>query len=135
MEYKVLNEKTMENIKNEFESRSAEWDLDKLKVALMTYEITLDKLYKTLAFKKKGVELYMKDASLANPTFNYEKDIEYAEMLREIQLIDLNAELQKLQGQIESTEFQIPLMKEKINNYKIPSIEVVEEVPQDAKVV
>lgn len=115
MEYKVLNEDSKKAIQEQFEENSKEWTLEQTKIALHNYNVELVKLEKELKLKSIAIKLYKEDASILAPVFSYEKNEEYVNALRDMKLPDMEAELQKLVGKIESTTFQIPLMENKVS--------------------
>ncbi len=114
MEYKVLNEETKELIRESFKENSQDWTLEETKVAVHNYRNELIKLEKDIKLKTIAIDSYKKDSSILAPVFAYEQSKEYADTLRDMKIPDMEAELQKVIGKIESTTFQIPLMEEKV---------------------
>jgi len=125
MEYEILSEGTQENIRKEFETRSKEWSKEQMLMALYNYKKELDNLLLDKNLLSIAIDEYKKDPIILNPVFAYESNLEYQIALRNKKIPEMEADLQKLKGQIESTVFQIPLMQEAIDNFK--ELEVIEE--------
>jgi len=135
MEYKILNESSRENVRKELMERSKEWSVEQTQIALHNYRGELAKIEKEIEFKTMAIKLYKADPTIKSPVFNYESNLEYATMLRDMKIPEMEEELAQKLGQMESTVFQIPIMEELISTIiperdeKAKAIEaIIEEV-------
>ena len=119
MEYEILDEKILGEIKEQFETRSIDWTEEQTSNALKNYTVELENLRSTINLQRIGLRLYKEDASINRPVFAYEASIEYAEALREQKLPEMEASLNENVGKYESTHYQIGLMADKLASFKL----------------
>jgi hypothetical protein len=127
MEYKLLNKESLANVKAAYEERCADWTLEQFQRFVETYKIEVVKLNSNIKLKELGIKRYQEDSTILNPVFAYEKNVEYADTLRDLKMPVMKAELNEELAKLEATVYQIELAEYTIEHFDERVVKAVNE--------